>query len=440
MTVGPGGAAAVVGGGLRSASDGAQKARDAAPLIPAPAPVALPPGSADEAEYYSDEEGYSYSASEAATGSRQPSAGVPAASIPSQQPSASSQSALELSQSEYYTDEEPALSQQQPPKPPPVFTGSSAEPSPPIQREYSAGSGDGEYDAEIVQATAAPDVAAYLASRPDEAAFREKLREEGQQRLAAMEAGSILIKFNEGKGMFGRKSDASRMVERWVVLNTKVDFGGPQLAWGDPKTKKISSQVRLGECKCVRYGQQSETLQSFTFNPHSAWLCFSVETAAGRTFDFAATNEADAHTWVCGLSALIGAEIDHGWLMWKALEMKMKEEVTTAGLPGMVKKVAQRLELKGEEASLTQQREVLRNSPMPPDQSAPATAPPSPPPLMAGGSLAQLPGVEAARVAKPPPKPLLSDRPSDMGSPLVEDEYTDRSLGYSGEASWSPSN
>ena len=47
---------------------------------------------------------------------------------------------------------------------------------------------------------------------------------------------------------------------------------------------------------------------------------------------------------------------------------------------------------------------------------------------------------EAARVAKPPPKPLLSDRPSDMGSPLVEDEYTDRSLGYSGEASWSPSN
>ena len=124
----------------------------------------------------------------------------------------------------------------------------------------------------------------------DEAAFREKLREEGQQRLAAMEAGSILIKFNEGKGMFGRKSDASRMVERWVVLNTKVDFGGPQLAWGDPKTKKISSQVRLGECKCVRYGQQSETLQSFTFNPHSAWLCFSVEPAAGRTFDFAATN------------------------------------------------------------------------------------------------------------------------------------------------------
>ena len=88
--------------------------------------------------------------------------------------------------------------------------------------------------------------------------------------------------------------------------------------------------TRLGECKCVRYGQQSETLQSFTFNPHSAWLCFSVETAAGRTFDFAATNEADAHTWVCGLSALIGAEIDHGWLMWKALEMKMKEEVTTA--------------------------------------------------------------------------------------------------------------
>ena len=142
------------------------------------------------------------------------------------------------------------------------------------------------------------------------------------------------------------------------VLNTKVDFGGPQLAWGDPKTKKISSQVRLGECKCVRYGQQSETLQSFTFNPHSAWLCFSVETAAGRTFDFAATNEADAHTWVCGISALLGAEMEHGFLLWSALEMKMKEDLSQAGLPGMVKRVAQRLQLEGETGELNVAREA----------------------------------------------------------------------------------
>ena len=141
-----------------------------------------------------------------------------------------------------------------------------------------------------------------------------------------------------------------------------------------------------------------------------------------------------------------GGAVKH-WIRWcQGRDLKpLREAVTDAsphdahtfsfkpdGTPGTT--------TKGEEASLTQQREVLRNSPMPPDQSAPATAPPSPPPLMAGGSLAQLPGVEAARVAKPPPKPLLSDRPSDMGSPLVEDEYTDRSLGYSGEASWSPSN
>ena len=49
-----------------------------------------------------------------------------------------------------------------------------------------------------------------------------------------MERGATLIKFNAGKGMFGKKSDASRMVERWVVLNTKLGGPNTELAWGDP--------------------------------------------------------------------------------------------------------------------------------------------------------------------------------------------------------------
>merc|ERR1719453_214632 len=98
-----------------------------------------------------------------------------------------------------------------------------------------------------------------------------------------------LIKFNAGKGMFGKKSDASRMVDRWV----------------EPNTKMITTQVRLSDCRRVLYGHTSETLRAFTFNPHAAWLCFSVETNQGRTFDFAAPTEEAAHTWVVGLSTLI---------------------------------------------------------------------------------------------------------------------------------------
>ena len=56
-------------------------------------------------------------------------------------------------------------------------------------------------------------------------------------------------------------------------------------------------QVRLSECKRVLYGQESEALASLTFNPHPAWLCFSVETHQGRTFDFAAATEAEAQTF-----------------------------------------------------------------------------------------------------------------------------------------------
>lgn len=206
------------------------------------------------------------------------------------------------------------------------------------------------------------DVTAYLASRADEATFRETQRQDAQRRIAAMEAGALLIKYNAGKGMFGKRSDASRMVERWVVLNTKLGGPNAELAWGDPKTRKLSSQVRLSECKRIVYGQKSEVLQSITFNPHPAWLCFSIETHAGRTFDFAAPSEAMALTWVCGLSALIGKEINHGWLLWKILEMKMKEDLSVHGLPGMVKRVAQRLQLEGNSGELAREREDVRRS------------------------------------------------------------------------------
>ena len=100
-----------------------------------------------------------------------------------------------------------------------------------------------------LRASSAPerpaDVTAYLASRPSEEAFRETLREEAQHRVGAMERGTTLIKFNAGKGMFGKKSEQARMVERWLVLNTKLGGPNTELAWGDPKTRKLSTQVRL---------------------------------------------------------------------------------------------------------------------------------------------------------------------------------------------------
>ena len=279
----------------------------------------------------------------------------------------------------------------------------------------------------LSRASSAPerpaDVTAYLASRPSEEAFRETLREEAQHRVGAMERGTTLIKFNAGKGMFGKKSDASRMVERWVVLNTKLGGPNTELAWGDPKTKKLSSQVRLSECRRVLYGQRSETLQSMTFNPHPAWLCFSVETHAGRTFDFAASSVAEAHTWVCGLSAFIRPEIDHGWLLWKTLEMKMTEDLSLAGLPGMVKRVAQRLQLEGNEGELARIRNELAEQG---DGGSPASAQLRPPAQVPADAPPTASAAPATATSTEPPPPRPPRPPPGAPVDLDADQYTYR--------------
>ena len=407
-----------------------------APPMPVARPaggVTVPAGAGDDESYYSDS--YSYSDSQASPLQSTKQAAAVARAVAAATAAAATATAsavpqgispgsaeMELSMSEYYSDEEPAVSgarrsasqQQQPAAAAAAAVASSAaEPTPPAasaarwlqEEEDEALGGDGAVVDEFTyslsknssttdggkpssSAAAGPappampaprrspfaagaavkmaesgdsisrDVTQYLALRPSEDEFREMQREEAAKRMAAMEAGSVLVKFNAGKGMFSFKSEASRMVERWVVLNTKMGGPNAELSWGDPKTKKPTTVIKLSECKRVLYGHASETLRAFDFNPHAAWLCFSVETNQGRTFDFAASTEAIAHTWVVGLSTLIGTEIDHGWLLWKTLELKMKEDLSQAGLPGMVKRVAQRLQLEGETGELNVAREA----------------------------------------------------------------------------------
>ena len=122
----------------------------------------------------------------------------------------------------------------------------------------------------------------------DEEEFQQHLQKEAVERIAFMEHGSVLVKFNASKGMFGmplqyaarsgchsllgradrpvasmrsgKKSDASRMVERWVVVNNKLGGRNAELSWGDPKTKRMSTTVRLSECRRVLYGHASSML------------------------------------------------------------------------------------------------------------------------------------------------------------------------------------
>lgn len=527
--------------------------QDSSPLAPLPAqvqvgaprpaapPAAKAPAKAKRAaggddDYYSYSDDYSYYSEASPTGkpaaSKAPAAALPkppppAATVATAPPArsvggghASDSEVMELSQSEYYSDEEPAAKPPQPPQPqPPQPTRSigaassnqyydttpatsmappaNATAPPPVAPPPEAGAsaatwmqqdqrdeamGDAEYDdyeydvntgpppapapppvalvpparaasggSSSTAAAGAPgaksrvlerrgsdaslaapaDVTAYLASRPDGAAFRQSQREDAAARIGTMERGATLIKFNAGKGMFGKRSDASRMVERWVVLETKLGGPNTELGWGDPKTRKLSSQVRLSECKRVLYGQKSEVMQSITFNPHPAWLCFSIETHSGRTFDFAAPSEGEAHTWVCGLSALIGSEIDHGWLLWKTLEMKMTEDLSVHGLPGMVKRVAQRLQrLEGNPEKLEREREEARRTIVGDIDNAPpphsAAAPPSqPPPSQATAAAVPL-AAEVPEVPLPPKPPLP---PPGEPRELDDDQYTD--AGYS---------
>ena len=136
---------------------------------------------------------------------------------------------------------------------------------------------------------------------------------------------------------------------------------------------------------------------------------------------------AQAHVWVCGLSSLMGVEIDHGWLLWKCLELKMKEDLSLAGFPGMVKRVAQRLQLEGEEGELARARDEGRRSivfepgaiPLPAGEMAPPPPPllrpepqqPQPP------QIAQPPQPPQQQVQPPLPQPLQPLQPPQPPQP-----------------------
>ena len=107
---------------------------------------------------------------------------------------------------------------------------------------------------------------------------------------------------------------------------------------------------------------------TFTFKPHPEWLCFSIVTAE-RTVSFAAQSDEDLATWVCGLAGLMGQSLPLGHLLWRRLEMHMRDELHNQGFTGVVTRLGEGL--------------ARQQAPPPPhttDAPLPAHACASPPP------------------------------------------------------------
>ena len=183
------------------------------------------------------------------------------------------------------------------------------------------------------------EVARYLSSRMSVDAFQRREETAVTQRLFAMQRGGVLYKYNQGKGVFGNRSEGTRINPRWAQLNQAQT----ELQWGDLKTRKLNSSLRLTDVSKIEFGHSSEVFKSFTFKPHDAWLCFSLH-SAGRTIDFAAAKESELANWFCGLSGLLqgkpGGGMSQGALMWRILQVKMGEELASQGFGGKIKAYA----------------------------------------------------------------------------------------------------
>ena len=118
------------------------------------------------------------------------------------------------------------------------------------------------------------------------------------------------------------------MHNRWVQLNDDKT----EVIWGDLKTRKLTSSVKLEDVTGIDVGCESEVFRSFTFKPHDEWLCFSL-IADGRSIDFAAAKQSDLANWFCGLSELLqpGRGVSNGKLQWRVLQMKMRAELSSEG-------------------------------------------------------------------------------------------------------------
>jgi hypothetical protein len=162
--------------------------------------------------------------------------------------------------------------------------------------------------------------------------------DQARKRLKDMGRGCVMTKYNMGKGMFGSKTDSARMTRRRVALSPSQD----EVWWGDTSANKVSNTIAVGDIVNVKFGHDSPVFRSFTFKPHPEWLCFSIVTAE-RTVSFACQSDDDLATWVCGLGALIRQPLPFGHLLWRRLEMHMKDELHNQGFTGVVTRLGEGL-------------------------------------------------------------------------------------------------
>ena len=104
----------------------------------------------------------------------------------------------------------------------------------------------------------------------------------------------------------------------------------------------VAYTIAVGDIVNVKFGHDSPVFRSFTFKPHPEWLCFSIVTAE-RTVSFACQSDDDLATWVCGLGALIRQPLPFGHLLWRRLEMHMKDELHNQGFTGVVTRLGEGL-------------------------------------------------------------------------------------------------
>jgi len=125
-------------------------------------------------------------------------------------------------------------------------------------------------------------VLAFLPSRPLD------------DRLASVRAGSALTKYNKADGK-------SKL--RWVSVVRSPH--GDKICWGDVKTRKPASEVKLVEATALLHGAKSQNFFKMQGSKRDEdWACFSI-VLKERTLDFAATSAAQLLDWYLALAALL---------------------------------------------------------------------------------------------------------------------------------------
>ena len=115
-----------------------------------------------------------------------------------------------------------------------------------------------------------------------------------QERVEVVRRGSTLTKYNKADGK-------SKL--RWVYIGRSPQ--GDKIHWGDQKTRKCESEMKLGDATALIHGAKSQAFfKQKGSKTDQDWQCFSI-VFKERTLDFAATNVEQVFDWYLALAHLM---------------------------------------------------------------------------------------------------------------------------------------